>query len=123
MKTEVESDDESADIGAAVAAVNLLGKTKARIGAPWANALIVKVFGRTIGYHFLITRLTSLWKLSGRLDGVDLGKDFFLIRFSLQREYGRVLKDGPWFVGGHYLSIRNWEANFQPSTANVSIVD
>ncbi|KAK7850102.1 uncharacterized protein At4g02000 [Quercus suber] len=75
-----------------------------------------------MGYHFLTTRLTSLWKLSGRLDCVDLSKDFFLIRFSLQSDYGRVLKDGPWFVGGHYLSIRNWEANFRPSTANVSTI-
>ncbi|XP_075665018.1 uncharacterized protein LOC142634603 [Castanea sativa] len=56
------------------------------------------------------------------LDCVDLGKDFFLIRFSLQSDYRRVLKDGPWFMGGHYLSIRNWEANFGPSTTNVSSI-
>ena len=71
---------------------------------------------------FLITCLTSLWKLIGCLDCVDLGKYFFLIRFSLQSDYGRVLKDGPWFVGGHYLSIRNLVANFRPSMTNVSSV-
>ena len=71
---------------------------------------------------FLITCVTSLWKPNGRLDCVDLGKDFFLIHFSLQSDYGRVLKDGPWFVGGHYLSIKNWEANFRPSMTNVSSV-
>lgn len=122
METEIESNDESANITAGVAAVNLSGETKAKIRAPWANALIVKFFGKTVGYHFLITRLTSLWKPSGRLDCVDPGKDFFLIRFSLQSDYGRVLKDGPWFVGGYYLSIRKWEANFRSSTANVSPV-
>ena len=82
METEAKFDDESSDIAARLASVNLSSETKARIRAPWANALIVKVFGKTVGYHFLITRLTSLWKPSGRLDCIDLGKDFFLICFS-----------------------------------------
>ena len=34
----------------------------------------------------------------------------------------RVLKDGPWFVGGHYVSIRCWEPNFMATTANLSAV-
>ena len=33
-----------------------------------------------------------------------------------------VLKKGPWFVRGHFLSIRKWEANFMPSEALVSLV-
>lgn len=64
----------------------------------------------------------SLWKPSGRMDCVDLEKDFFLIRFSLKEDYERVLKDGPWFVGGHYLSIRNWEPNFKPSMASITSI-
>ncbi|XP_075655267.1 uncharacterized protein LOC142625512 [Castanea sativa] len=64
----------------------------------------------------------SLWKPSGRMDCVNLEKGFFLIRFSLKEEYERVLKDGPWFVGGHDLSIRNWEPNFKPSTTSVTSV-
>ena len=31
-------------------------------------------------------------------------------------------KGGPWFVVGHYLSIRSWEPNFKPSSACVSLV-
>ena len=33
-----------------------------------------------------------------------------------------VLKKGPWFVRGHFLSIRKWEANFMPLEALVSSV-
>nr|POF09820.1 hypothetical protein CFP56_67428 [Quercus suber] len=33
-----------------------------------------------------------------------------------------VLKKGPWFVGGHFLSIRKWEVNFKPLEASVSSV-
>lgn len=120
MDTGEESDEDIAEISFGVAAVKLSGETKNRIRAQWANALIVKVFGKTVGYHFLHTRLQSLWKPVGHLDCVDLGKDFFLDRFTVKEDYVRVFKSGPWFVGGHYLSIWCWEPNFRPSSASVS---
>lgn len=58
----------------------------------------------------------SMWKPAGRLDYVDLGKDFFLMRFGLVEDYDNVLKGGPLFIGEHYLTIRLWEPNFKPST-------
>ena len=79
--------------------------------AQWVNALIIKVVGKTMGYHFISLRVMSLWKPSGRMDCVEMEKCLFLLHFSLKEDYERVLKDGPWFVGGHYLSIRNWEPN------------
>lgn len=116
---EIESDGESSDLAAGIAAVNLSGARKVSIRAQWSNALIVKVVGRTVGYQYLLSRIMSLWKPSGRLDCVDLEEDLFLVRYSLKADYERVLRDGPWFVGGHYLSIRNWEPNFKPSTTCV----
>jgi hypothetical protein len=64
----------------------------------------------------------GLWKPVGRLDCVDLGHDFFLIRFGLVEDFDRVLKNGPWFISEHYLTIRPWQPNFKPSTANCSSV-
>ena len=58
----------------------------------------------------------------GRLDCVDLGKDYFLIRFGLVEDYDNVIKGGPWFVGGHFLTIRAWEPNFRPSNATCNLV-
>ena len=122
MEIEVESDDECLDLAAGIVAVNLFGSRKANMRAQWVNALIIKVVGKIVGYHFLSSRVMSLWKPSGRMDCVDMEKGLFLIHFSLKEDYERVLKDGPWFVGGHYLSIRNWEPNFKPSMANVTSV-
>ena len=122
MEIEVESDDECLDLAAGIVAVNLFGSRKANMRAQWVNALIIKVVGKIVGYHFLSSRVMSLWKPSGRMDCVDMEKGLFLIHFSLKEDYERVLKDGPWFVGGHYLSIRNWEPNFKPSMANVTFV-
>lgn len=32
------------------------------------------------------------------------------------------MKGGPWFVGGHFLTIRAWKPTFRPSTASISSV-
>lgn len=72
----------------------------------WTKALIVKVIGRTVGYHFLHSRLVGMWKPTGKLDCVALGADFFLIKLYLKEDYVKILSGGPWFVGGHFLSIR-----------------
>lgn len=53
---------------------------------------------------------------------MGLGHGFFLIRLSLREDYENVLKKGPWFVSGHFLSIRPWEPNFKLALAGVSSV-
>lgn len=103
-------------------AVSLSPEARRHIRSRWAHALIVKVFGRSVGYHFLHNRVMSLWKSAGRLDCVDLGKDFYLMRFGLVEDYDNVLKGGPWFIGEHFLTIQRWEPNFKPSTATCSTV-
>ena len=83
----------------------------------------MKVVGRVVGYHFLISRLTSLWNLTSKMVCVGLGHDFFLVKLSLKEDYVRILSEEPWFIRGgrgHYLSIWCWEPNFKPSTANVT---
>ncbi|KAL0002524.1 hypothetical protein SO802_016305 [Lithocarpus litseifolius] len=94
MDTEAESDDEFPELPIGEKAVKFSGSTKTRIRAPWTNALIVKVFGKTVGYHFLHSRITSMWKPIGRMDCVDLGNDLFLIKFQVKEDYARVLREG-----------------------------
>ena len=56
------------------------------------------------------------------MDCIDLRHDFFLIKLSLKENHSKVLKGGPWLIGGHYLSIRGWEQYFRPATTNLSVV-
>lgn len=86
--------------------VNLSKETKARIRAPWTKALIVKVYGRTMGYSYLSFKINTLWKPVARMDCIDLGRDFFLIKFHDESNYDKVLRGGPWFVGEHFLAIK-----------------
>lgn len=110
--------EEIGDLSEGLLAVRLSSETRSFIRSKWTHALIVKVYGRSVGYHYLHSKIMSLWKPAGRLDCVDLGKDFYLMKFGLVEDFDNVLKGGPWFIGGHYLTIRAWEPNFKPSLAS-----
>jgi len=50
MDMVADSDDESSDLVAGIAAVNLASVRKASIRSLWTNTLIVKVVGKTVGF-------------------------------------------------------------------------
>nr|XP_023873451.1 uncharacterized protein At4g02000-like [Quercus suber] len=102
--------------------IKLSKETFSRIRAPWLKALIVKVYGRTLGFNYLTFKINALWKPVAKLDCVNLGKDFFFIRFSSSDDYVKVLRGGPWFVGEHFLAIKQWEPYFKASEAKLSFV-
>jgi hypothetical protein len=95
---------------------------KQRIKASWSTSLIVKVFGCSFGYLFLVNKLNAMWKSFGIFSCVDLGSGFFLIRFDSQSSFEEVLKRGLWFTGEHFLSFRPWVPNFKASEAVMSLV-
>ncbi|KAK9986765.1 hypothetical protein SO802_031716 [Lithocarpus litseifolius] len=105
-----------------MAKVRLSKETKSQIREPWSKALIVKVFGRTVGFNYPTFKINALWRPSNRMDCVNLGKDFFLIKFRSTEDYNKVLRGGPWFVGEHFLAIRPWEPYFKASEAKLSSV-
>ena len=119
---EADSDVEEDDLEEGTVAVALSKEEKSRIRSQWSNALIIKTFGRTVGYQFLSQRVRDLWKPNNRLDLVDLGEDFFLARFESIKDLDHVLKNGPWFIGQHFLAIKAWEPEFNATEANLSQV-
>nr|POE54099.1 hypothetical protein CFP56_73770 [Quercus suber]POE64412.1 hypothetical protein CFP56_12457 [Quercus suber] len=104
-----------------MAEVKLSKETKSRIRAPWSKALIVKVYGRSIGFNYLTFKINVLWKPMAKIDCVNLGKDFFLIRFSNSNDYDKVLRGDPWFIGEHFLAIKPWEPYFKAIEAITAI--
>ena len=79
MEDDEESDEEVEVLREGLVAVKFPRELKQKIRVPWARALIVKVYGRSIGFSYIQTRLLALWKPAGRLDCVDLGYGFFLL--------------------------------------------
>ncbi|XP_021761550.1 uncharacterized protein LOC110726353 [Chenopodium quinoa] len=82
---------------------------------PWKLTLMGKSLGISIRPSFLTQRVRAMWKPKGTLEVIELGKDVFLFRFSMQDDYERALLGGPWFILDHYLMITKWKPNFRPS--------
>ena len=117
-----ESDTEIEPLVEGMAEIKLSKETKAHIGAPWAKALIVKVFGKTVGFNYLTFKINALWRPIAKMDCVNLGKDYFLIKFHSPDDYDNVLRGCPWFVGEHFLAIKPWEPYFKASGDNLTSV-
>ncbi|KAG8373460.1 hypothetical protein BUALT_Bualt11G0026600 [Buddleja alternifolia] len=64
--------------------------------------------------------MKTLWQVKYELDPVDLGNDFYMVRFYSKAEYKKVLTGGPWIIMGHYLMVQKWRPDFQPRTAHIS---
>jgi hypothetical protein len=118
----VSSDEEEVIPEDGEVVINIPRETKIRIRAPWSTSFIVKVFGQSVGYLFLVNRLKSLWKPAAGFSCVDLGLGFFLVKLELVDDFDRILKGGPWFIGEHFLSLRPWIPDFRPSEAAVNTV-
>ena len=99
MQEDELSDVEDETSPESWANVTFSKEEKVRMRAPWSAAIIVKTYSRNIGFSYLSSRIRSLWKPSGKLDCIDLGHDFFLVKFDCQNDLENVLKGGPWFIG------------------------
>nr|POE45530.1 hypothetical protein CFP56_59409 [Quercus suber] len=56
------------------------------------------------------------------MDCVDLGRDFYLIKFNDVTDYDKVLYRGPRFIREHFLVIKPWEPYFKASEATFSAI-
>lgn len=87
---------------------------KIRLYAPWQQTVITKLVGKRVGFMFLRNKLKTLWNLNEDLNLIDLGENYYLIKFTNTKNYVKVMHQGPWFVGSQFLSARKWEPKFSP---------
>ncbi|XP_019225732.1 PREDICTED: uncharacterized protein LOC109207297 [Nicotiana attenuata] len=100
--------------------IPLSPEEKERLYAPWRYSVIIKLFKRKMPHHMLQSKLIDLWKPSEQLIFIDLGWDFFIVKFSLEESMVKALYLGPWFVSGHFLSVRKWEPKFVTQEATLT---
>lgn len=56
------------------------------------------------------------------MDCIDLGFDYSQVKVELMEDVDYILKGGLWFIGQHFLTIRQWEPGFKASFATLSSV-
>lgn len=66
-----------------------------QLSIPWRRSLVIKVLGKSVGYKALCSRVEQLWRLRGEITLLDLGKDYFLVKFDLQEDLDIVISGGP----------------------------
>ncbi|RYR02498.1 hypothetical protein Ahy_B06g081287 [Arachis hypogaea] len=61
---------------------------------PWWDTLIVKLLGRRISLLALTRRLEAMWGKMGNIEVIDLGNDFFIVKFYSQEDLDFPLTEG-----------------------------
>lgn len=79
---------------------------KDKLHKPWEKSVVVKLLGRSVGYHALCVCLNMLWLLTKAYRVIDLENDFFLIQFPEKRDYLNALIGGLWIMLSHYLTVQ-----------------
>ncbi|XP_057747402.1 uncharacterized protein LOC130966604 [Arachis stenosperma] len=85
---------------------------------PWHATLIVKVMEKRVHLGFLEQCLNRDWVRKGKINVLDMDRDYFLVHFSEEEDYSHALTGGPWMIAGHYLIVQRWRSFFL-STENV----
>ena len=53
---------------------------------------------------------------------IDLGEDFYLIKFSNAKDVDFVLSRGPWMIFNYYLTVYKWFIDFNLYITNIDFV-
>lgn len=82
--------------------------------------LLLKSGGRGWVINSFKNKLQAIWKPTEALSLVELGSDYYLIKFNKLENYNKALHDGPWFIGNQFLTVRKWEPRFVASEASLT---
>jgi hypothetical protein len=89
------------------------------LSTPWKDALVVKLLGKNLGYNIMKNKLENVWKLMGKIELMDVGSAFYMVKFDGEEDKNKVINEGPWMIYDHYLAVRQWTPNFNASTAKI----
>lgn len=115
-----DEDDDGDENDSECPTIKLSKDEKRRLRNRWKDALIIKLIDHTVGYTYLVRRLKTLWRISGRMDVIDVGHGAYVVRFADLEERARALYGGPWVISDHYLVVTQWFHNFDPETYSIS---
>ncbi|XP_057418469.1 uncharacterized protein LOC130712667 [Lotus japonicus] len=82
------------------------------MSAPWKEALVVCLLGKTLGFRTMKSKLASTWRLSGDFDLLDINNGFNMVKLDNQEDREKVINGGPWMIFDHYLAVSKWSREF-----------
>ncbi|KAL4285073.1 hypothetical protein GQ457_16G011210 [Hibiscus cannabinus] len=115
VEIKVSESDYVIDRSGPFPTVQFSDKVHDQIDRNMRNSVIIRLLGRKIGFKALLSRILALWKPFGELQLIDLENDYFLVKFSNEMDFAKVLTGGPWTVYGSYLTVQPWNRTFVTS--------
>lgn len=67
--------------------INLSEEENARIQRLWSFYVIIKLLGRRMSHDYLKRRLSNLWKPTEEIVLIDLGFNYFIVKFLKKQKY------------------------------------
>lgn len=77
-----------------------------RIYEPWKYTVIIKLMGKRLVHHYLKKKIQDLWRPTENLSLIDLGEDYYIVKFAKEENLSKVLQNGPWFINGFSFSVQ-----------------
>ena len=77
----------------------------------WKDALVAKLLGKHLSYTAMREKLKVLWRLQAGFDIMDVGNDYFMVKFDTPMDRDKVIMSGPWMIQGCYVAIKEWMLN------------
>ncbi|XP_072088206.1 uncharacterized protein [Arachis hypogaea] len=61
-----------------------------------------------------------MWSKQESIEVIDIGNDYFIVKFYSQKDLDYALTEGPWRIFDHYLAIKLWKPNFNPIEVTIN---
>lgn len=100
--------------------INLPAELKEKICQPWRDALILKLVGANIRYKSLHNKIINIWRPKGTFQLIDLGYEYFILKFQMKDDISKAFDGGPWFIGENFLSVQKWKPDFHPASSSIT---
>lgn len=82
--------------------ITLSSEERERIRRPRKNMLIITLLGKKINYPILRRKVEQAWASTAPIQVVDVGNDYYFVRFESLDDYDFALTGGPWKIFDHY---------------------
>lgn len=89
------------------------------ISRPWREELVIKLLGKHLSYKAMREKLRALWHLKGGYKVMDVGFDYFMVKFDNQEDRKKVVCGGPRMMHDHYLAVKEWSPLFDLCEASL----
>ncbi|RZC29164.1 hypothetical protein D0Y65_000950 [Glycine soja] len=87
--------------------VHILDSVFEGLCVAWQDALmVVKILGKNFGFNVMKDKLSRIWKLVAGFDMLDIGNNFYMVKFDTEADKVKVMTEDPWMIFDHYVTVQ-----------------